>query len=683
MGTTIRFATILAWLLSAGVAAAHMRTNYGEIHFGMGAAVLATAPPMPATPAMLKPLGPGIPSPAPTTTPTINPTFAACVGNCDGSPVVTVNEVIVGVSIALGNAPITSCAAFDANHSGMVEVHELVAAVTNLLYGCGFVQPTRLPTATPTQTRMTPTVTSTPTERRTPTPRGAPSILPPICTTGRVVFSSSNGEQCCVAVAPALLPPRATPDQPGLVLTDLPIGPATVTIAGYSGEFAPAPPGITNTCKTLNTSGVAPCDPTRNASPAYESDPLGVTIAGGAQVNLGTVDVIARPFVLDYVPPQNTEVPQPLDLAFTVVDAATGIAPDSVGLEITLAVPQGDPPVLRTITQRVPLELIACRDGSGRPCSPDGSLDLSGYTARGVAEDLSHLPAGPAAVRITAHNLAEPPRALDFSYAFMMLPQPTETPSPTSTATRTDTPTPSFTATTTPTATHSRSATATSTRTLTPTVTSTRVNTATRTATRVPPTPSPTDSPRPTPTTLCGPSPRDGCRGSGSSLLRIQSAASGEKLTWRWQDGVAPLAELGDPVVKTFYSLCIYDSINRVPSLAFRSLVDPGGQCGRSPCWSRLGTSSPRGYSFLDAAGFQYGVQKIVLKGGNPGRDSLQAGGGGDELKLPLPVSGSQYFAQDENVIVQLVNDADACWQSTFQPRDVVNNMPELYQAER
>ena len=72
-----------------------------------------------------------------------------------------------------------------------------------------------------------------------------------------------------------------------------------------------------------------------------------------------------------------------------------------------------------------------------------------------------------------------------------------------------------------------------------------------------------------------------------------------------------------------------------------------------------------------------------MLKGGNPGRDSLQAGGGGEDLKLPLPVSATRYFAQDENVIVQLLNDIDECWQSTFRPADVVYNLPELYQAAR
>jgi len=134
----------------------------------------------------------------------------------------------------------------------------------------GTPTPTRTVTPTPDTTRTPP---ATATVTATATPGGAPSILPPICRTGRVVFSSATGEQCCVAVDPALLPPRSTPQQPGLILTDLPLGPATITIDGYTEDFAPAPPGITATCKTVNTTGVRPCDQTRNASAAYGSDP--------------------------------------------------------------------------------------------------------------------------------------------------------------------------------------------------------------------------------------------------------------------------------------------------------------------------------------------------------------------------------------------------------------------------
>jgi hypothetical protein len=74
---------------------------------------------------------------APTTTPTPTPPVAiACVGDCDGSGDVTVNELIIMVNIALGNAPLSACTAGDADHSGDITVNEIIAAVNNALNGC-------------------------------------------------------------------------------------------------------------------------------------------------------------------------------------------------------------------------------------------------------------------------------------------------------------------------------------------------------------------------------------------------------------------------------------------------------------------------------------------------------------------------------------------------------------------
>jgi len=49
---------------------------------------------------------------------------------------VTVNELIRGVNIALGNADISTCPAFDRNGDGMVSINELIAAVNAALDGC-------------------------------------------------------------------------------------------------------------------------------------------------------------------------------------------------------------------------------------------------------------------------------------------------------------------------------------------------------------------------------------------------------------------------------------------------------------------------------------------------------------------------------------------------------------------
>jgi hypothetical protein len=76
------------------------------------------------------------PAASPTATPV--PTGAApCIGDCDDDGAVSINELIVGVNIALGNAGIETCAAFDADDSLAVSINELVAAVRNAGRGCG------------------------------------------------------------------------------------------------------------------------------------------------------------------------------------------------------------------------------------------------------------------------------------------------------------------------------------------------------------------------------------------------------------------------------------------------------------------------------------------------------------------------------------------------------------------
>ena len=64
------------------------------------------------------------------------PPTPSCVGDCNGDGMVAINELIIGVNIALGSAPLSTCPAFDANGDGMVEINELITAVNNALSGC-------------------------------------------------------------------------------------------------------------------------------------------------------------------------------------------------------------------------------------------------------------------------------------------------------------------------------------------------------------------------------------------------------------------------------------------------------------------------------------------------------------------------------------------------------------------
>lgn len=51
--------------------------------------------------------------------------LAACGGDCSGDGEVTVNELILGVNIVLGNTALGQCPAFDTGGDGEVTIDEL------------------------------------------------------------------------------------------------------------------------------------------------------------------------------------------------------------------------------------------------------------------------------------------------------------------------------------------------------------------------------------------------------------------------------------------------------------------------------------------------------------------------------------------------------------------------------
>jgi hypothetical protein len=78
------------------------------------------------------------PSPTDTTTPDVTPTPTPpiCPGDCNGDLAVSVEELVLGIQIALGSTELPDCQSFDANHDQSVSVDELVTAVTHALVGC-------------------------------------------------------------------------------------------------------------------------------------------------------------------------------------------------------------------------------------------------------------------------------------------------------------------------------------------------------------------------------------------------------------------------------------------------------------------------------------------------------------------------------------------------------------------
>jgi hypothetical protein len=59
-----------------------------------------------------------------------------CDGDCGNDGTVTVDEIVTGVNLALGAAPLSQCNPLDRNASGEVTVDELIVAINNALAGC-------------------------------------------------------------------------------------------------------------------------------------------------------------------------------------------------------------------------------------------------------------------------------------------------------------------------------------------------------------------------------------------------------------------------------------------------------------------------------------------------------------------------------------------------------------------
>ncbi len=85
-------------------------------------------------------------SPTPTPSPTVSPpasespsptpTLGPCAGDCNGTGQVTIDALVKGVGIALGNVGLLACPAFDRDGDRRVTVDELVRAVDAALNGC-------------------------------------------------------------------------------------------------------------------------------------------------------------------------------------------------------------------------------------------------------------------------------------------------------------------------------------------------------------------------------------------------------------------------------------------------------------------------------------------------------------------------------------------------------------------
>lgn len=82
------------------------------------------------------PTEPTTATPTLTPTPILTPTLAVCPGDCNRDGVVTIDELVTALDVALGKQSLEACMALDADESGTVTIDELVVAVDASIGGC-------------------------------------------------------------------------------------------------------------------------------------------------------------------------------------------------------------------------------------------------------------------------------------------------------------------------------------------------------------------------------------------------------------------------------------------------------------------------------------------------------------------------------------------------------------------
>jgi hypothetical protein len=107
----------------------------------------------------------------------------ACVGDCNGDDTVAINELIVGVNVALGSQLLDACEPFDCEGNGTVPINCLIQGVNNALTGCPATPTVGPPTITLTGSCVVPGT-------------GGQDVMP--CDTGTplTVFRCDDRAQC-------------------------------------------------------------------------------------------------------------------------------------------------------------------------------------------------------------------------------------------------------------------------------------------------------------------------------------------------------------------------------------------------------------------------------------------------------------------------------------------------------
>jgi hypothetical protein len=160
----------------------------------------------------------------------------------------------------------------------------------------------------------------------------------------------------------------------------------------------------------------------------------------------------------------------------------------------------------------------------------------------------------------------------------------------------------------------------------------------------------------------------------GRLAMKDKDPDKGDALVWKWVRGDATSeAEIGDPLATDSYFACLYDGGGTRVS---ESLVEPGGTCGVKPCWKALGSPpGSKGHKYVNKAGNEDGVKKLILKPGEQGKAKAIVKAGGEPLDMPsLPLALP--------VTAQLVSTTGTCWSAAFEPAGVLKNTDAVFAAK-
>jgi hypothetical protein len=202
----------------------------------------------------------------------------ACTGDCNDNGAVSINELVLGVNIALGSSALSACPAFDADGLGTVSVSELVAAVNNALRAC---PATRTPASTSTATAMAEN-TATVTAQSSPTASitvAAPTNSATVTATATSVPATNTATAVATATAPAtdtataVATVTAQPPTQTATVTAAPSNTAAATATGIATATDTGTPTVTAAAPTSTVTNTVGAEQTPTATSTQSTTP--------------------------------------------------------------------------------------------------------------------------------------------------------------------------------------------------------------------------------------------------------------------------------------------------------------------------------------------------------------------------------------------------------------------------